>query len=392
MELILASYDGAEIRQIQDADFDFDIGDQNDFQITFSRSNWKGDITKSTRIYIPETEYGGITRRMSTDTEEDSVSVGGYSWRGMLANKVIRPPSGQDYKIVSGDLNTIIGELVENEFPGLFYAPAIEAGVNVTSFKFDRYCTLLGGLYDLLNAYGFRLKLKYVQTQPAGYVEISAVPIVDWSDEIELSADFQLDYTCKVLNDGVNHLICLGSGELKNRTVVDLFADQSGKIGTTQYFTGVDEIVDIYDYAGATGEELVSEGVKELKGLINSTEFKMDIASLGFDVDIGDIIGGRDYLTGMYSRSYVSGVIYTCKEGVEKKEYSVEQLSTTNSRETSSASEEASLSYGDYNTLSNKPSIEGVTLVNNKSFSDLGLDYITTSEIDEIILNNGGTS
>lgn len=42
--------------------------------------------------------------------------------------------------------------------------------------------------------------------------------------------------------------------------------------------------------------------------------------------------------------------------------------------------------YGtDYNSLRNKPQIEGVTLQGNKSFEDLTLSALTNSEIDELI-------
>jgi hypothetical protein len=35
-------------------------------------------------------------------------------------------------------------------------------------------------------------------------------------------------------NSGVNHLICLGSGELQNRIVVHLYVDADGNISQTQ--------------------------------------------------------------------------------------------------------------------------------------------------------------
>lgn len=38
-----------------------------------------------------------------------------------------------------------------------------------------------------------------------------------------------------------------------------------------------------------------------------------------------------------------------------------------------------------YNFLSNKPSIEGVTLQNNKTLSDLNLNSLTNREIDDIL-------
>lgn len=39
----------------------------------------------------------------------------------------------------------------------------------------------------------------------------------------------------------------------------------------------------------------------------------------------------------------------------------------------------------DYEELVNKPSIEGITLIGNKTFEDFGYTAITPQEIDEII-------
>lgn len=39
----------------------------------------------------------------------------------------------------------------------------------------------------------------------------------------------------------------------------------------------------------------------------------------------------------------------------------------------------------DYNELNNKPKIEGVRLVGNKTFPELGLSAITEQEIDNLI-------
>ena len=38
-----------------------------------------------------------------------------------------------------------------------------------------------------------------------------------------------------------------------------------------------------------------------------------------------------------------------------------------------------------YNALNNKPSIEGITLQNDKTFSELNLNYLTNQEIDDIL-------
>lgn len=38
----------------------------------------------------------------------------------------------------------------------------------------------------------------------------------------------------------------------------------------------------------------------------------------------------------------------------------------------------------DYEVLENKPQIEGVTLIGDKSFEDLNLNHITNSEIEDL--------
>ena len=45
---------------------------------------------------------------------------------------------------------------------------------------------------------------------------------------------------------------------------------------------------------------------------------------LGIDVGIGDIIGGRDYLTGMYGAKPVENITCSITAGVISKEYELE--------------------------------------------------------------------
>lgn len=40
---------------------------------------------------------------------------------------------------------------------------------------------------------------------------------------------------------------------------------------------------------------------------------------------------------------------------------------------------------GDYDSLSNRPQINSVTLTQNKTWSDLGLDYLTNTEIENLL-------
>ena len=50
----------------------------------------------------------------------------------------------------------------------------------------------------------------------------------------------------------------------------------------------------------------------------------MDIAKLGIEAGIGDVVGGRDYLTGLYGAKQIENIIYEKIDNVEFKTYKLE--------------------------------------------------------------------
>lgn len=318
--LIIADSSGAEIRAMLFSSYDFEVGDEdNSFQIVCLRSEYEA-IPQGARIYIPGTEFGGLFRQLRTNTERDTITPGGITWRGMMQKKIIEPPSGQDYATDSGDLNAIIKQRVEAAFPGVFIGTTTSAGASVSGYQYDRYCTLEEGLRKLLKSKGYRLDISYSQTDKA--VLVQALPIVDYSSQIELSSDMQLNYQMNMQGDGVNHLICLGQGELRERTVYHLYVDQNGGIGTTQYYTGADEVAEVYDYAGAEMDDLISGGRRRLEERMNRNTFSMDVEEFP-EVAIGDIVGGRDYLSGMLMAAPIAGKVVRWQNGTQKIEYTL---------------------------------------------------------------------
>ena len=328
MDLILTNASGNEIRAIRDAEIDMDLGSTNDFVLTVSRTGYPNDITDKCRIFRPGSEFGGLIRRKGTRTSDNTVTFGGYTWRGLLQHKIIQPGAGQDYKTVTGELNTVIGSLVPGEFGGLFAASSVDTGVSVSNYQFDRYCTLLDGLEKMLLSVNYRLEITYVQgtAGAAGYVSVGAVPIVDYSNLIELSSDMRFNYSTQVNNDGVNHLICLGKGELRNRIVLHLYVQADGTIGTTQYYTGLDEIVDVYNFPGADAATLQEYAEEAFRTLENTAKFDMQILDIEFDVAIGDIVGGRDYITGIVMSKPIRNKVWKYKNGTERVEYNLNDV------------------------------------------------------------------
>ena len=248
------------------------------------------------------------------------------TWRGMLDKKIICPPTGSDYKTVSGELDQVLNDLIAEHFDDYFVVVQIDTGVSVTNYQFDRYCTLLAGINKMLKSVGYRLQIRYIQQERGqpGYIELSAVPIVDYSEQIELSQDSQLNFTFKNCRNGVNHLICLGKGELQDRQVIDLYVQEDGSIGSEPYYTGVREIAAIYEDTSSETDELEEKGRGKLQELMNSTSFSMDVETLNVDVAIGDIIGGRDYLTGLYAKKPIAKKIYKVEDGKTSLEYEIE--------------------------------------------------------------------
>ena len=325
-QLILADQNLKDIAPVMNAEIDIAIGEENDYEIKIPRDEWRSEYTFGNVFYVKDTEYGGIIGEVDTSTAEDTISLLGRTWRGMLDKKIIRPPTGQDYKRASGELNAVLGELITEQFDDYFVVSQDDTGVSLTNYQFDRYCTLLSGINKMLKSVGYRLKIRYVQQERGqpGYVELSSAPIVDYSEQIELSQDSQLNFEFKNCRNGVNHLICLGKGELQERQVIDLYVQKDGSIGSEPYYTGVQEIAATYEDTSSETDELEEKGREKLLELMNNTSFSMDVESLNMDVEIGDIIGGRDYLTGLYAKKPIVKKIYRVEDGESSLEYGIE--------------------------------------------------------------------
>lgn len=326
-QLILADQNLRDIKPVMDADIDIAIGsDENDYEVKIRRDRWDERYVYGNIFYIKNTEFGGIIGRKKTNTAEDTISLYGRTWRGMLDKKIIRPPSGQDYRKVSGELNMVLNTIVTEQFGDYFVVSQNDTGVSVTNYQFDRYCTLSAGIVKMLKSVGYKLHIEYIQQERGqpGYVELSAVQIVDYSERIELSQDSRLNFVFNETKNGVNHLICLGKGELQERQVVDLYVGKSGSIGKTQYYTWIQEVAETYEDTSSESDELEEKGREKLQELMDSTSFSMDVESLGIEVEIGDIIGGRDYVTGMYAAKPIAKKIYKVSGGTASLEYEIE--------------------------------------------------------------------
>lgn len=316
MDLICMDKNGIEKGVLRNYSLDLDCGDTNDFQIAVGIYN--NALKHTDMFYIENTEYGGIIDSVKADTRNSKIYYSGRTWRGILSKKIIRPLPGDDYYIVSGEANSIIEELIDYvDLNNLFVVPGT-TDIIINTYRFNRYTDLLSGINAMLKTANARLKIRYKN----GFVELSAEPVIDFSDEIEFSQDGKIYFVAEDNKGGINHLICLGSGELSARQVIDLYVDANGNIGTTQHYFGTDEIVDIFDYPNAESlQELTDNGIRRLQELTNSQSVEVNIEDM--ELELGDIIAGREEVTGLYISRPITQKIVRINNGITKIEYKV---------------------------------------------------------------------
>ena len=290
--------------------------EENDFAMTVVKS--EAVLESNAILYIENTEYGGVIDAMKTSTTDENITYMGRTWHGILNSKVIQPDSGKDYLVVSGDANDILSMLITRlGLSDLFSAPEKPSGINVSKYQFNRYCYGYDGIRAMLAKNGAKLKIVWKDRA----VYLSAEPIVDYT-ESPIDGD-EAPITVERHGTKVNHLICLGRGELAKRDVIHLYVDQFGRIGDVQYFTGLEEVTEVYDNSNVeSSEELRDGGMTRLTELRNNDKAEMDLTeSDGQTYDIGDIVGTTDIQTGISVSSAVSQKIVRINNGVISTEY-----------------------------------------------------------------------
>lgn len=304
---------------------DIDIGDTNDFVIFMDLDDWKrkpydfGDL-----FFAPDTEYGGIIEDRNIDTKSNSIDLSGLTFRGLLSQKIIEPPKGKDYLEVSGEANEVLKNLVGNRFGDLFAVSEKNSGIKV-SYQFERYGEMLSEFQKMLTAAGARLSICYKQGEGAGAgkVYMEAVPVKDWSEELEYSRENRISFSVRDCRRGINHLICLGKGELSARQVAHLYLQEDGSVRYDKpFYTGFHERTAVYD--GGNADDLTTlrnEGKNELKKLTAYQEMSLSIENI--NVELGDIVGGKEEVTGMVMKKPIIQKIIRVENNTETFEYKV---------------------------------------------------------------------
>lgn len=298
------------------ATFDLAYGSgENDFELSLP-DKYQQLVEHGDLWQVDGTAYGGVidTVSVDSDTTASTITYKGRSWHGVLAAKILQPDRGQDYLTYKGSVSGLLTMLVKRcNLASLFTVDAPKDDVQV-SVQFDRYVSAYEGLCKELSRHGLRLAFTCVDNS----VHVSAVSCkrVD-------STDLRLPLRANREYRRTNHLVGLGKGELRERTIVHWYADSDGKVSQTQSLFGLDEVTDIYDYSNAEASELNQKTREELESRQAGTgSIELTLPdNAGWDV--GDQVSQLDPITGVSVVATISKVICKLHDGVLSVSYEV---------------------------------------------------------------------
>ena len=282
---------------------DLVVGDTDDFEATVPTDC---PVGRGSAIAVVGTEYGGIVDDISSTTTERRRKVSGRTWRGVLASRVIEPPEGSAYLTFDGDAHAVMRSVVSAcDLSWLFSVPASAAGISISG-RFDRYTDALSGLTKALSRVGARLSCEW----DGASVVLSAEP------KASVSVDaLKVPVTIRDSRP-VNHLVCLGSGQLEERLVVDVYADHEGNVSPSQTLTGSQLVVAVYGLSGGSDEqELLAEGTAKLAGLQACSPVEIDLDGVNADLHVGDVVVAENDRTGVSAAAEISRVIVKVEGG-----------------------------------------------------------------------------
>ena len=192
----------------------------------------------------------------------DSFIAGSKVWPTSSSETILVKVSAKyDYYDVSGEGNAVLGELIE--YLGLsdvFTASSEDSEINIARYSF-RYVNAYTGIKKMLAEFEGKLQMAFKRDT----VVLSVAQLFDYSLDDEWE-DSQVDFVVKRNYKPVNHLICLGSGNLSDRHVIHLFTDENGGVlpyktvdnpksdadyildTSNQLLFGIDEVAEVYDY------------------------------------------------------------------------------------------------------------------------------------------------
>ena len=197
------------------------------------------------------------------------------------------------------------------------------------TYQFNRYIKTFEGATNLLTAAqsNLRMAFRFVSDGESGTAWLDVVEARDMRNTVEVSQDYNDKIQLTITRDGntPRELICLGSGELKDRQVLKLYADSDWNVSTTPIAGAYP--VEVYDFSSS--EDLAADGRKHFLELIHNHE-QIEVTISDLDIRLSDIIGAKDILTGETVSAEITSIIWRCTNygdyQVENYEYKTRVL------------------------------------------------------------------
>ena len=305
VSLIVTDAKHKPLRAVDDYMLDLAYGsDENSFKLTCLPQPEAGAL-----IIIDGTEYGGLVTVRNTDG-----SVEGPTWHGLLSRRILQPDRGQDYLTVSGAAGDVLNMLFKRIGLDALFTASAQHAVTINPYSFDRYTDAYTGIRKMLAANNAKLRLIWAD----GRVNAYALPAEHYGDSIDSDL---VEFKASLDSQPVNHLIGLGTGELKDRAVVHWYADVNGNVSQTQSLTGLAERQAVYDYSNARPDELNTETRKKLIELQSQGGVEVTITDNTLSMDVGDTVTGRDNRLGITLTVPVAKKIVKSSGGILSVDY-----------------------------------------------------------------------
>lgn len=327
--LVVSDIDGTALRELSNFDLEAAFGeDENEISVVCDASEAPSE---GQYVHIDGSDVIGTIDEVTADTTTSEVECKGRTAHGILQGKILVPDSGKSHITVSGQVDTVLTSLITR----MGLSELFSAAENSTrvSYTFERFVDGYTGLTAMLKANNMRPRFRWSD----GGIVIHAEEIETYGDAIDSDL---IDFEVTVVGRRTNHLVCGGTGEDADRTIIHFYADSKGNVSKKQSLFGVDEIAAFYDYSNADEEKLDEEGREKLEEMQSEGTVSVTVSGDQPFV-VGDVVTGRDNRTGVAVTVEIVKDVVTVSGGVLSHEYEAGVASSSTSANRLSGSGES---------------------------------------------------
>ncbi len=286
----------------------------NDFELVMDANIWaQNPIECGYYVYIPDTPWGGRVDRIVHSAVDERVRLYGTCWRGLLERFAVVPLEGDThFRVKEMEANTMLASFLSNA-PSYIKAETSDSGIICTGAI--RYKSLLNAAETLLSKQGARVYAVFEN----GQVTIGAEHTADHTGEIEFSQEYNSSVVSTRQGVIYNHIIALGRGTLEDRDILELWRLPDGTVtndSTAEGIPGDKELSTyIYDYSAVESVSALEEAARrKLSGQGEINRLEISVGDSDVCLELGDIAGARDLLTGMTATLTVTGIRLVIEE------------------------------------------------------------------------------